>query len=66
MAERLLLKPEVAARLGIPTATLAFWIHTGKFPAGNRKLGRASKWREADVDKWIRDQFDDAPSAVAG
>lgn len=63
MPERLLSTAETADRLGIPEATLRYWRSVEKGPRGKR-IGSTVKYREADVDTWIREQFE-AP-AVAG
>lgn len=48
----LLTRPEAAARLAVPTGTLAAWASRGQGPPFI-KLGRAVRYRPDDLDAWI-------------
>lgn len=52
MAEALLRLPEVLRRVGLKKSALYALIATEDFPAP-KKIGTASRWREAEVDAWI-------------
>ncbi len=54
--EKLLTLSEVSDRTGIPEATLRFWRHKGTGPHSAR-IGRRIKYREADVQTWLDEQF---------
>jgi len=60
----LLTTTEVAERLRTPIATLRYWRHIGTGPPSAR-LGRRVLYREADVNKWLDDQFGADPREVA-
>jgi excisionase family DNA binding protein len=49
--ERLLTAREVAERLGVARATILRWTRRGELPAF--KLGRALRYREAEVESWL-------------
>lgn len=53
---RLMTLRDAAARIGVPEATLRYWRHLGKGPAG-QKLGRRVMFRTEDIDAWIDEQF---------
>jgi excisionase family DNA binding protein len=50
-AVRHLSTEELATRTGIPAETLRYWRQLGKGPAYMR-LGRAIRYRLADVEAW--------------
>lgn len=50
--ERLLRMPEVCARIGLSRGPIYARIRRGDFPA-QVKIGRASAWRESDIDRFI-------------
>ncbi len=52
--ERLLTYDEVGRRLGLGRTALWALVRDGKFPEPLR-IGRARRWRECDVDRWIAD-----------
>jgi excisionase family DNA binding protein len=57
---------EVAAYLRVPVATLRYWRHLGRGPAGFR-LGRRVMYRREDVERWIGErQQAQAPIRPAG
>lgn len=66
MGEVLLTKREVADRLRISVRTLETWRLDGEKegPKG-RPVGGRIRYREADVEAYIRSKFEDAPEAVA-
>ncbi|MYH30933.1 MAG: helix-turn-helix domain-containing protein [Acidobacteria bacterium] len=60
MPERLLTTSDVCERLQIGRTALHFGSRDGTFPPPI-KIGRASRWRESDIDKWIARQPTTAP-----
>ena len=50
----LLTPPQTAKRLNITTWTLTKWRTKGQGPPFV-KVGRAVRYREADLDKWIQE-----------
>lgn len=59
MAEPMLTAQEVADYLVVPVATLYAWRHKGEGPKGAR-IGRHLRFRQADVDRWVQSQMQDA------
>lgn len=57
--EDLLRIEEVSAESGIPINTLRYWRAQGTGPQ-SAKIGRRVMYRRADVDAWLREQFDKA------
>jgi len=53
--ERLLTAPELAALLGLQVQSLARWRCTREGPP-YLKVGRAVRYRQADVDAWLARQ----------
>ncbi|HEN3248782.1 TPA: AlpA family phage regulatory protein [Yersinia enterocolitica] len=53
--EMLILK-KVEDATGFKKSIIYEWIKQGKFPAPC-KLGRTSRWRSTDVNKWIQETF---------
>jgi excisionase family DNA binding protein len=54
MANQELLTPEDTANfLGIRTHTLATWRCTGRYGLPFIKIGRAIRYRRADVEAWL-------------
>lgn len=62
MADRLLRRPEVEARVGLSRSTLYQWMADGKFPKPVALGARLVAWRESEIDQWIAAQ---AASAAA-
>jgi len=56
-----LTRPEVAARLRIPTQTLAQWAHNGSGPPFG-KFGRHVRYHLADVEAWERSCIKGGPA----
>ena len=54
MSERLLDYREVGRRLGVCRTQIWRMIHDGQLPEPLR-MGRLRRWRESDIDAWIRD-----------
>ena len=56
------LKP-VVKRTGFGKSTIYAWMNSDppKFPKPVRVGGRAVRWRESDIDRWIEDQCSDLP-----
>ena len=69
MPQRLLTNREVCQRLTLSRTQLHFMCKRGEFPEPLR-LGRARRWREADVDNWIaalgREDAAQAPPTESG
>lgn len=57
----LLTTEEVADRIRVPAATLRWWRHLndGTGPK-SAKVGRRVMYRAADVDAWLKAQFEGA------
>jgi excisionase family DNA binding protein len=58
LSERLLSPDDVAAFLGVPVTTLYQWRYKGIGPRGLR-VGRHLRYRQSDVDAWLRTLDDD-------
>ncbi len=55
--ERLLPLPEVKSRTGFGSSFIYQLIKEEKFPKPV-KIGSASRWRESEIQQWIRDQIE--------
>ena len=55
MSEQLIDVQEVCRRVNLSRTSIWIMERRGTFPRGIR-LGRAARWRSADVDQWIRDK----------
>ncbi|EKN3738419.1 AlpA family phage regulatory protein [Yersinia enterocolitica] len=47
---------QVEAATGYKKSIIYEWIREGTFPA-QCKLGRTSRWRSTDINKWIQETF---------
>jgi excisionase family DNA binding protein len=56
--EKLLSRSECADIIGVPASTLANWASEGKGPRYLR-VGRHSRYRPADVERWLDAQTRD-------
>ena len=54
--ERLLPLPEVESRTGFRSSFLYALMKSNRFPKPV-KIGAASRWRESQVQEWIREQI---------
>jgi excisionase family DNA binding protein len=63
MARRLLIPEEVAEILGVPVTTLYQWRHKRVGPKSLR-VGRHLRYREADLETWLREQEQQDQSAA--
>lgn len=55
---RFLRRSEVEREVGLKTSALYSRIRAGTFPPG-RPIGRGQvRWREAEIEKWKRDQLE--------
>jgi predicted DNA-binding transcriptional regulator AlpA len=45
---------EIAARLGVPRATVAQWHVRGKLPEPDARLAMGPVWREQTIATWER------------
>jgi prophage regulatory protein len=63
MTRRILRRPEVKTKTGLPNSTLYQLIAEGKFPKQFRIGNRAVGWLEDDVDAWIDSKV--APTGIA-
>jgi excisionase family DNA binding protein len=50
---RLLTRAEAADRLGLQEQTLAVWATTKRYNLPFLKLGRAVRYRPADIEAWL-------------
>lgn len=55
-AQALLTDKEAAAYLNLSASTLAVWRCTKRQELPFIKLGRAVRYRQADLDKWLESQ----------
>ena len=60
MPERLLTTAEVQRRLACSRTQIHYYRQDGDFPRPI-KLGRSVRFREADLDRWIRDRANPGP-----
>jgi prophage regulatory protein len=51
--DRILRKPELKARFGIPNSTLYDAIRDKKFPAPVKLSARSVGWLESEVEAWL-------------
>ena len=51
--EKLLRKPTVLDRTGLPNSTMYFFISNGSFPTPVKLGQRSVAWRESEIDAWI-------------
>ncbi len=52
VSDQLLTRPQVAAYLQVPVATIHQWRYRGEGPKAAR-VGRHLRFRRADVDAWL-------------
>ncbi|MBB3309393.1 putative DNA-binding transcriptional regulator AlpA [Rhizobium sp. BK196] len=60
MTSRILRRPEVQNRTGLPTSTLYALIADGRFPRPVKIGKRAVGWMEGQVEGWIVERVTDA------
>jgi prophage regulatory protein len=53
VSDKILRKPEVVAKTGMPNSTLYAAIARGEFPAPLKLGVRASGWLESEVEAWL-------------
>ncbi len=53
---------EVAEYLGVPAGTIYGWRYRREGPKGF-KVGQAVRYRWSDVERWLREQADQQPTA---
>ena len=61
--ERLLDTAAIAERLGMSVSTIRKWVHYGFIP--HVKLGRAVRFREKDIEKWIEERTEKGRASLA-
>ncbi len=61
--ERLLDTAAIAEQLGMSVSTIRKWVHYGFIP--HVKLGRAVRFREKDVEKWIEERTEKGRASLA-
>lgn len=59
--ERLLTREEAAAILGVKAQTLAVWHSYRRYPLPVVKVGRAVRYRLADIERFIESRIENAP-----
>ncbi|MHC4698246.1 MAG: helix-turn-helix domain-containing protein [Planctomycetota bacterium] len=52
----LLTRQQAAAYLGVTAGTLAVWACTRRYDIPFIKVGRAVRYRRADLDRWLADR----------
>ena len=62
MAEKMLRRQEVEARVGIARSTIYQWVSEGRFPAPLKLGPRLIAWRESDLDRWLEARATDCGS----
>lgn len=55
--KRIIRKPAVKSKTGLPSSTLYDKIQRGEFPKQIKLGPRASGWIEEEVDQWIEEQI---------
>lgn len=63
---KLLTRREAAELLGVKPQTLATWHVTGRYNLPVVKVGRAARYRLADLEKWIAARTVGAVAEVGG
>ena len=53
MAERILRRPDVEQRTGLPRSTIYDWMKRGEFPKSVALGPRLVGWRESDIEAWM-------------
>lgn len=53
---------QVSERTHVPEATLRYWRHLGDRGPKSFKVGRRVVYRKADVDEWLREQYNAEPA----
>jgi excisionase family DNA binding protein len=61
--ERMLDTAEIAEQLGMSVSTIRKWVHYGFIP--HVKLGRAVRFREKDIEKWIEERSEKGRASLA-
>ena len=61
--ERLLDTAAIAEQLGMSVSTIRKWVHYGFIP--HVKLGRAVRFREKDIEKWIEERTEKGRASLA-
>ena len=53
IGSRIIRKPEVKSKTGLPNSTIYELISQGKFPKQIKLSARSSGWLESEIDEWI-------------
>lgn len=53
MAEKLIRRPEVEARIGLSRSTIYDWMKRGDFPQPVKLGERLVAWKESDITAWM-------------
>ena len=53
IGSRIIRKPEVKNKTGLPNSTIYELISQGKFPKQIKLSVRSSGWLESEIDEWI-------------
>jgi len=54
---RIIRKPEVKRKTGLPNSTIYELISQGKFPKQIKLSARSSGWLESEVEEWIAEKI---------
>lgn len=52
-ADTMMKRPKAAAYIGVCEQTLANWATSGRYELPFIKVGRAVRYRKADLDRWL-------------
>lgn len=61
--QKMMTRREAAAYLGVKANTLAVWQVTGRYSLPMVKVGRAVRYRLADLESWLASRTISGPSA---
>ena len=62
--ERLIRRPAVRAKTGLPTSTLYDYMERGDFPRPVKLSSTSVAWVESEVDAWIATRIRDSRDAA--
>ena len=62
---RIIRKPEVKSKTGLPNSTIYELISQDKFPKQIKLSARSSGWLESEIDEWIAARVSERDSEIA-